>query len=218
MLCVCVLVRMGRLAGQLSAVLGWTRGQTRRARERRRRTQKRGEQRVEGKWWREERSRTSRPAICLAGSSSNCIHRKHPCYYLSDIFMTFPPLVCRWIQVKLITSLNCSFQFVLANVPIISYWTYLWSPASSLYWFPFLCRSFSLPHVVLLFIPLYSFPPSPPLSSLTHIWFPSSGLCVFGVTQSSVGLPANMYVCFADDDGAMACVCVCVFVCRLACV
>lgn len=50
--------------------------------------------------------------------------------------------------------------------------------------------------------------PSPPLSSLSHIWFLSSGLCVFGVTQSSVGLPANMYVCFADDDRAMACVCV----------
>lgn len=50
--------------------------------------------------------------------------------------------------------------------------------------------------------------PSPLLSSLSHIWFLSSGLCVFGVTQSSVGLPANMYVCFADDDRAMACVCV----------
>lgn len=51
--------------------------------------------------------------------------------------------------------------------------------------------------------------PSPPLSSLAHIWFLSSGLCVFGVTQSSVGLPTNRYVCFADDDGAMARVCVC---------
>lgn len=71
--------------------------------------------------------------------------------------------------------------------------------------------SFSPPHVVWLFIPLYYFPPSPPLSSLTHIWFLSSDLCVFGVTQSSVGLPANTYVCFSDDDRAMARV----YVCRL---
>lgn len=70
------------------------------------------------------------------------------------------------------------------------------------------------PHVVLLSIPLYSFPPSPPLlSSLAHIWFPSLGLCVcvcvFGVTQSSPGLPAHMGACFADGDRETACVHVC---------
>lgn len=72
--------------------------------------------------------------------------------------------------------------------------------------------SFSPPHVVLLFIPLYSFPPSPPLlSSLTHIWFLSLGLCVFGVTQSSLGLPALMYVCVWSTQREMECV----YVCRL---
>lgn len=66
------------------------------------------------------------------------------------------------------------------------------------------------PHVVLLSIPLYSFPPSPPLlSSLAHIWFLSLGLCVFGVTQSSPGLPAHMCACFADGDRETACVHVC---------
>lgn len=43
--------------------------------------------------------------------------------------------------------------------------------------------------------------------SLTY-GFPLRGcVCVFGVTQSSVGLPANLYVCFADDARAMARVC-----------
>lgn len=67
------------------------------------------------------------------------------------------------------------------------------SPSASISIFAFF--HFLPPHVVLLFIPLYSFPPSPPfLSSLSHIWFLSMGLCVFGVTQSSLGLPTHISV------------------------
>lgn len=74
--------------------------------------------------------------------------------------------------------------------------------------------SFSPPHVVLLSIPLYSLPPlpSPPLlSSLAHIWFLSLDLCVFGVTQSSLGLPAHMCVCVTGRDRETEWV----YVCRL---
>lgn len=76
------------------------------------------------------------------------------------------------------------------------------SPSVSLSIFTLL---FSLPplHVVLLSIPLYSVPLSLPLlsllSSLTHIWFLSLDPCVFGVTESSLGLPAR--VCYRHREG-----------------
>lgn len=57
---------------------------------------------------------------------------------------------------------------------------------------PIFSLSLSPAHVVLLSIPLYSLPPF--LSSLAHIWFLSLDLCVFGVTQSSLGLPAHTRV------------------------
>lgn len=78
--------------------------------------------------------------------------------------------------------------------------------------FPSSCFYSSPPHVVLLFIPLYSFPPSPPpLSSLAHIWFPSGSVCVWCYPEFS-GAPCS-YGCVFCRRRERCRVCVCVRVC-----
>lgn len=81
--------------------------------------------------------------------------------------------------------------------------------------FPSSCFYSSPPHVVLLFIPLYSFPPSPPPSVIPRSHMVSLWICVCLVLPRVQWGSLLIWMCVLQTEREMPCVCVRARVCRV---